>query len=182
MTLTSIDSPVGKTGDLIIGERITGSRSGAVALYGEKLSDSQISFLPKNETSFKIGETVKFEESNVQAIITTLDGPSRNVSANYTFSTGQKSTFYNFGQLTRKSEAKEPSRKLKVYFSNGYYESSDDGDITTASSYDGFNYKNDIRDIDGYRNTDIIDIRPRVSNYSVAESDRSPLGILWKNF
>ena len=32
-------------------------------------------------------------------------------------------------------------------------------------------YKNDIKLINGIRNTDLIDIRPRVSSYTVAESD-----------
>ena len=36
-------------------------------------------------------------------------------------------------------------------------------------------YVDDIQTVAGYRNTDIIDIRPKVSNYSVAEGARSPL-------
>ena len=39
-----------------------------------------------------------------------------------------------------------------------------------------------IYNINGVRNTDLIDIRPRVSNYSVSESDRSPLEFFGRSF
>jgi len=182
VTLSSLNGPTGKASDLIIGEKITGSASGAIAVVAEKLSDSQITYVLKNQISFKEGETVTFEESKIQAIVTTLETPSRNVSANYTFNSGQEGTFYDHGFITRKSNVKEPSRRLKIYFTNAYYESSDDGDITTKNSYDTFDYKNDILTINGNRNTDIIDIRPRVSTYSVLEGSRSPLEFLGRSF
>ena len=114
--------------------------------------------------------------------MTTLETPSVNVSANFTFNNGQKGSHYDYGYLTRKSTAKEPTKKLKVYFSNGYYDSSDDGDITTVESYKTFNYAKDIQSINDIRNTDVIDIRPRVSNYTVAENSRSPLEFYGRSF
>ena len=81
-----------------------------------------------------------------------------------------------------KETFKPASRRLKIYFSNGYYESSDDGDITTKNSYDTMNYKTDIQIVDGYRNTDIIDIRPKVSQYVVTENSRSPLEFFGRKF
>ena len=182
MTLTSISSVAGKTSDLIIGERITGTDSGAVAIVAERETDTRITILYQTDDVFREGESVKFAESNLQAIITTLDDPSKDVSANYTFNTGQKATFYGHGFLTRKSNVKEPSRRLKIYFESGYYESSDDGDITTKNSYDTFDYGRDIQTINGNRNTDIIDIRPKVSSYTIAESTRSPLEFLGRSF
>ena len=44
------------------------------------------------------------------------------------------------------------------------------------------NYKTDIQLIDGYRNTDIIDIRPKVSQYVVTENSRSPLEFFGRKF
>ena len=38
-----------------------------------------------------------------------------------------------------------PTKKLKVYFENGYFESTDDGDITIKNSYNDFNYSQDIQ-------------------------------------
>jgi len=181
MILSSIDSPRGKTSDLIIGEEIRGVSSGAVAVYAETLSDSQISFLLISDVDFKEGESVSFKESNIQAIINTLDNPSKDITENYKFSTGQKSTIYDFGFIKRLSGKTAPTRKLKVYFANGYFESTDEGDITVKNSYNDFNYS-DVQYVNGIRNTDLIDIRPRVSNYSVSESDRSPLEFFGRSF
>ena len=182
MILSSIDSPAGKTTDLIIGEKIKGVSSGAVAVYAETLSDSQISFVLLNDVDFREGESVNFEESNVQAIVNTLDNPSKNITQSYKFNTGQKSTIYDFGFIQRISDKTAPTKKLKVYFTNGYFESTDEGDITIKNSYNDFNYSQDIQSVDDVRNTDLIDIRPRVSNYSVSESDRSPLEFFGRSF
>ena len=182
MTLSSIDSPTGKTTDLILGEKMKGVSSGAVAIYAETLSDSQISFVLLNEVDFKEGETVNFEEANVQAIVNTLDNPSKNITKSYKFNSGQKSTIYDFGFIQRLSDKTAPTKKLKVYFTNGYFESTDEGDITIKSSYNDFDYSKDIQSINGIRNTDLIDIRPRVSNYSVSESSRSPLEFFGRSF
>ena len=182
MTLSSIDSPAGKTTDLIIGEKIKGVSSGAVAVYAETLSDSQISFVLLNDVDFREGESVNFEESNVQAIVNTLDNPSKNITESYKFDSGQKLTIYDFGFIQRVSDKTAPTKKLKVYFTNGYFESTDEGDITIKNSYNDFNYSQDIQSVDGVRNTDLIDIRPRVSNYSVSESDRSPLEFFGRSF
>jgi len=172
---STISGSTGKTTDLIIGERIIGQSSGAVALFAERLNDSQISFLPKNDISFKEGETVICEESRIQCVIGTLNSPSKDVSSNFTYLNGQGIAFYDYGTIKRKSNVSAPAGKLKIYFSSGYYDSTDDGDITTIQSYQTFDYKKDTQLINGVKTSDIIDIRPRVSNYSVSEGNRSPL-------
>ena len=58
---------------------------------------------------------------------------------------------------------------------SGYFDSTDTGDVITVESYKNFNYSTEIPSVDGIRNSDIIDIRPRVSNYTVAAGTRSPL-------
>ena len=74
---------------------------------------------------------------------------------------------------------KAPQRKLVVYFSNGYYESTDNGDITTVNSYSSFDYATEIQSVNFIRNSDMIDIRPKVSDItSVSEGDRSPLNLM----
>ena len=82
MTLTAIDSPTGTTRDLTIGEKIIGKDSGAIAVYSEQITNSQVSFCPANDINFTVGETVTFIETNVEAIITTVDNPSKNIGAN----------------------------------------------------------------------------------------------------
>ena len=167
----------------MIGESIIGETSGAHAIVGVKQTDSKIAFLPKNQTSFKEGENVVFGESQIRASIVTLDTPSKDISFKFTSSNGQNGEFYNFGVLNRKSSEKAPQRKLIAYFSNGYYESTDDGDITTVNSYSNFDYSTEVQSVNFVRNSDIIDIRPKVSDIAlVSEGDRSPLEFYGRSF
>jgi hypothetical protein len=182
MVLSSISGPTNTTSDLIIGEEIVTQGGNVIGIVAEKLTASQISFVYKNQNVFKEGQTVNFVESNIQAVITTLDSPSFDISPNYTFSRGQEGTFYDYGFITRKPNAIEPTKKIIVYFSNGFYDSSDDGDITTVNSYNTFNYTFDLSTIDNNRVSDIIDIRPRVSSYTVSENARSPLEFHGRTF
>ena len=182
MVLSSINGPSNTTSDLIIGEQILGQNGSTIGVVAEKLTASQIIFVSKNNSVFKEGETVTFKESNIQAVITTLDSPSFDISFNYTFSIGQKGTLYDYGFITRKSNSEEPTRKIKIYFSSGFYDSSDDGDITTVESYNTYDYTNEIRSINRIRNSDIIDIRPRVSQYIVTENSRSPFEFFGRSF
>ena len=75
---------------------------------------------------------------------------------------------------------------MKIYYSSAYHPSTDDGDVVTIDSYEGFNYTNEIKAVqykgEGIRVSDIIDIRPRVSEYTVAEDVRSPLEFLGRTF
>ena len=84
--------------------------------------------------------------------------------------------------LKENQKATQPTKRIKVYFSNGYFDASDEGDITTKNSYNNLDYLDDIKTINGLRNTDIIDIRPKVSNYTVAEGSRSPLEFYGRTF
>jgi hypothetical protein len=180
--LSSISGPTTKTSDLIIGEQFVGENSGTIAIIAERKSDSQISYITKNQNNFKEGETVSFKESGIKATITTLNTTSFNISARFSYENGQNGSFYDYGKINRKSEFSEPTKKLKIYFSDGYYQSTDNGDITTSQSYNSFNYSKEIQTINGIRNTDIIDIRPRVSNYSVLENSRSPFEFHGRTF
>ena len=182
VTLASITGPSGKTSDLSVGEKITGQSSGAIAIYAERVSDTQISYISSNGLEFTSGEKLSFEDSKLEAIASVLVIGSPNVSSNFTFNSGQRGTFYDFGSIIRKTNARKPVKSLKVYFANGYYEASDKGDITTKNSYDNMHYINDVQNVNGIRNTDMIDIRPKVSNYTVTEGARSPLEFYGRSF
>ena len=182
MTFTSLNGATGRTTDLIIGEKITGQTSGAVAIVAAITSDYQIEYISRNQGNFIVGENVIFEESRVVGAVSVTAFSSSDISFNYTFQTGQRSTFYDYGRLTRKPGSKEPSRRLKIYFTSAYYDASDTGDITTKESYNTLDYIRDIKTVDSIRTTDIIDIRPRVSEYSVQENSRSPLEFLGRTF
>ena len=182
-TLLNINSASTTTSELLIGEIVTGQSSGAVAIVTEIISDAKIGFIYKNESVFAEGETLEFEESAVSAVVSTLDTPSFNISPNYTFKTGQETTFYDYGRLKRKVTAAAPAKQLKIYFSSASYDSTDDGDVTTVNSYSNFDYGKEIRSVENIRNSDIIDIRPRVAEFTVSSTNtRSPLEFLGRSF
>ena len=180
--LSAITGPTGKTSDLIIGEQLVGQTSGAIAIVAERVSDSTIQFITKNRTNFSVGEVINFQESNIRAVNANVTVPSLDISSGFTFDNGQNVSFYDYGFLTRKKTTKAPTRKIKVYFETGYYQSTDDGDITTIASYNTFDYRVDIPFVNGNRNTDLIDIRPRTSDYTVSEGARSPLEFKGRTF
>ena len=141
-----------------------GQDSGAVAIVAEKINNTQISFLYKNNIEFKEGETVTFQESSAQAVVSTLDAISFDISPNYNFFDGGEVTFYDYGTIKKKPDADTPKKKIKIYYQSGSFDSNDNGDIITVNSYDQFTYGFDIIRIDRNSATDIIDIRPRVSS------------------
>lgn len=183
MSLGSMDGPSATTNDLIIGEEITGKTSGAKAIYITRNSDTNIGFIYENSISFEVGEVVTFSQSGVNAIASSdLSVGSKNITSNYRFSNGQNLTYYDYSRIIRRSGASEPTRRLKVFFSKGYYDSSDTGDITTVESYNSFEYGSEIATINSIRNTDIVDARPRVINYTVSEGANSPFEFNGRSF
>jgi hypothetical protein len=121
MVIAAAGGVVTQTTDLIIGEKITGQSSGASAIVAERIENSKISFIYKNDNIFREGETIIFDESKAQATITTLETPSNDISSIFKFTNGQESTFYDYGTIRRNASSQEPLRQIKVYFSNGYF-------------------------------------------------------------
>ena len=179
--ITAIKNTSGTTAAFIIGERITGQNSGAIAIVAEKINDLTLGYIRENGVEFNEGESIIADESASEAVISTLTDPSFEVTDGYEWKRGQESTFWDYAKVVRKIKTTAPDKQLKIYFQNAYYESTDNGDIVTVESYDAINYK-DIGSVDGHRNSDIIDIRPRVSNYTVSAGARSPLEFLGRNF
>ena len=182
VSLVNIISPSTTTSDMLIGERVTGQTSGAVAIIAEIINASTISYIYKNESVFIEGETLAFAESDITARVSVLTTPSFNISSNYTFRTGQEETLYSYGNLKRKVKSSAPSKQLKIYFTSANFDSTDNGDIVTVESYRNFDYTTEIKTVDNYRGTDIIDLRPRVSDFTVAEGVRSPLEFAGRSF
>ena len=182
MDLSSINSATTTTGEYIVGEQIVGQTSNGIAIVAEKADTDTLAFIYQNDKEFKEGETIISQESNIQAVITTLNSSSFDITPHYTFTSGQEDTFYNYGTIIRKNDAAAPVKKIKVYFESAYYNSTDTGDITTVDSYNNFDYSTQIQSINNVRNTDMIDIRPRVSDYTVVEGGNSPLTFAGRTF
>tara|TARA_E500000331_G_C17270933_1_gene719213 strand:- start:190 stop:8478 length:8289 start_codon:yes stop_codon:yes gene_type:complete len=179
LTFSTINSPTGKTGDILIGETMMGYTSAARAVYVSKESDSAIQFTDLNNFKFQVGEQVLFLDSNITATIGSYTAGSHEITDEFTYDDGQRNTIYDYGRLIRKPEFDAPVKSLKVVFESAFYTASDDGDITTVNSYDNFRYKN-LSSINNTRVSDIIDIRPRVSEFS--GTTRSPFEFLGRNF
>ena len=177
--LTSINSSTGKTGDLLIGEKFIGSTSNAKGIYVRKYDDTTVCYLSLNDYTFQPNEIITFEESGITATISTTSLGSKNVTDQFNYDDGQRSTIYDYARIIRKSGYNAPSKSLLVIFESAYFTASDSGDITTVSSYDNFNYK-DLPSINNNNVSDIIDIRPRVSDFT--GTTYSPFEFLGRTF
>ncbi len=165
ITLTGINSPSSSVSDLIVGELVIGEDTGAVAVYAEARSGSQIYLIYKSTQRFKEFEKVSFAETGYEATVSNVDPGDINVVNNFTLDNGQRKHFYDFGRIKRNASAKEPSARLKIYFDYFDYDSTDSGDVVTVNSYPTSVNKNKLPIFEGIRNIDTIDIRPRVSPY-----------------
>ena len=165
----------------ILGERIFGKINNCSAIVVEKLSANTISIIYLNDEQFSIGEQVEFKESELLPTVLTSSDGDIDVTNRYTFISGQNNTILDYSKIVRKSNEKEPKRQLKIIFESLSISSNDDGDIVTKNSYNQLDYC-DIPTVNGIKVCDIIDIRPRVSEYSVAENQRSPFEFMGRTF
>lgn len=181
LTLTGI-LPTTDLSNLIPGELIVGQESGAAAIFVSSVGVSSISIVNKNSNSFLVSEKVVFSESGYTADISEVRIGSQNIINDFILDNGQRQHFYDFGRIVRKNNSKEPSGKLKIIFDYFDYESTDNGDIITFNSYPSSLKKSKIPSYNNIKNSDTIDVRPRVSNYVVGSSSLSPFDFLSRNF
>jgi hypothetical protein len=184
ITFNSLNGPTNKTTDLLVGEQFIGQTSGSVGVYVVRNNDLQIDFVYLNDISFLIGESVKFKDSGITAIISAVTLSDKDITDNYTIDSSRKDTILDYSRIIRKPNTKEPVRQIKVIFESASFLSSDLGDITTANSYDQFDYGTLplVTDRSTRTNADILDIRPIVSNYTVTSGSRSPFEFLSRSF
>ena len=179
LSLTSINSATSKTGDLLIGEKLIGSDSKAIAVYVSKNTDSAINYIMLNDYKFQVGEIVTFHESGITANVGSVTLGSNNITKEFSVDNGQRNTIYDYSRIIRKEGYAAPTKRIAVVFESAYYTASDTGDITTVNSYKNFDY-GDIPEINEERTSDFIDIRPRVSDFS--GTARSPFEFLGRSF
>ena len=165
LTLGSYNGPNGNNTDVILGEIGIGVSSGAAALVLGRTDTDKVDVLFKNPRSFVDNEEVRFEESGVRALLSSVDFGDPNIRANFKLDNGQRQEFYDYGRLVRKQGFPEPQGKLKIYFDHYVINSQDSGDVITANSYDASDYDT-VPKFDDIRNTDVIDFRPRVAPFS----------------
>jgi len=156
----------------ILGEKILGRTTGAVAQITAQLSLTQVEIAYLTPTKFTVGETVDFEES---AIVTSLQditvGSFLNITSRYQLDKGQREQFYDYSRLVRKQNFPPATKKLLIVYDAFTVPTNDVGDFYSVASYPEERFSADIPELEGgLRSTDTIDFRPRVTTYSGAES------------
>lgn len=174
ISITQLNSTNNSSDDLIIGELVVGSTSGAVAVYVEKRDTLEVYLVYKNDINFIVGETVTFSETGYTATVSSINSGDKNILNEYILDNGQRSYFYDFGRLIRKNNSSEPTGRLKIYFDSFSYNANDNGDLVSTNSYPSTLSKKLIPSFNNSRNSDIIDIRPRVSDYNPSTATVSP--------
>ena len=179
LTLTSINSSTGRTGDLLIGEKFVGDTSKSTGIYVKKSTDAAIEFTLLNDFDLQIGEIVTFQESGISATVGAVALSSNNITDEFTYDDGQRNTIYDYARIVRKEGYDAPTKRISIIFESAFFTAADTGDITTVNSYDNFDY-DDLHVINNCRVSDLIDIRPRVSDFT--GTSRSPFEFLGRSF
>ena len=169
ITLGSYNGPNGNNTDVILGEIGIGKSSGAAAQVIARNGSTKVDVLFKNPNIFAKNEEVTFQESGVKAVLSSSDPGDPNIRNNFILDNGQRSEYYDFGRLVRKQNFPEPQGQLKIFFDHYVINSEDSGDVLTVNSYTKDNYDT-IPAMEGVRNSDAIDLRPRVAAYSGSRS------------
>ena len=152
----------------ILGERIVGSETGAVAQIVGQVSATEIEISVLSSTQFLIGEVVNFQESNISSTLQDIViGNNSNITNRFSLDKGQREEFYDYSRIVRKINFPAPSRKVLVIFDKYEVPSNDRGDFYTVNSYSEERFGKDIPHLkNNLRASDTIDFRPRVSDYS----------------
>ncbi len=179
LQMSSFTGSSGDNSDLIVGEIGVGKSSGAAAMILARDGGDKIEICSKNSNNFIPTEEIEFSQSGVRANISSVNPGDPNIRANFVLDNGQREEFYDFARLVRKPNSNAPQGQLKVYFDHYTINSEDGGDILTASSYERPEYDR-VPAFGNVRNTDIIDLRPRVAPFS--GSTRSPFEFESRNF
>ena len=168
------------TNNVIIGETLIGSSSGAVAKVVSVVSGTQLDFVYENDKRFELEEQISLSESGITAILNTINIGDRNITSNYIFDDGHREEFCDFARITRKAEAPEPTRKIRIIFD---FFSTDEstGTVESVNSYNSLDYAKQIPFVIDQRASDFIDLRPRVDAYSLSSTD-SPFSFESRNF
>ena len=169
ITLSSFTGPNNDNSDLILGEVGIGQSSGCAAYILARSGSTAIEICTKNSRNFIETEEILFETSGVKANVSVITPGDPNIRKNFVLDNGQRDEYYDFGRLVRKQNAGEPQGRLKIYFDHYEVNAQDAGDVVTASSYEKAEYDR-IPAYANIRNSDIIDLRPRVAPYSGSRS------------
>ena len=100
------------------GETIVGKNSGASAVFVETNGSNEVNFVYQNENTFEVGETVTFEETNVQGIVQTFVPGDKDIQNNFEFDPGQQLDYVDYSAIVRRSGTEAPTRRITIIYNN----------------------------------------------------------------
>ena len=150
----------------IVGEKIVGQEGRAIGQVVSRTA-TEIFFIPRNTSNFRVGETVKFKDSAIEAVIQkTVKGSYVNLTANYRLDSGDRNDFVDYSRIIRRPASPTPDKQLLVIYDCYKISPGDKGDFFSVNSYSADRYKSDLPNLpSGLSASDIIDFRPRVSAF-----------------
>ncbi len=170
LTLDTLDFSAGLSLDTasVLGEAIVGADSGAYAQITNRVSNTRIEIAYLNSNDFVPGELITFEESNISSNLQTVNkGNNQNVTSNFELDNGHRDTLLDYSRLVRKAGSYKPTHRLLAIFDYYNVAADDSGDVYTVNSYPKERFTKDIPHLpDGTRATDLLDFRPRVSQFT----------------
>jgi len=167
---------------LLPGQYVNGRTSKAIGKI-VSVTASSITFTYENDSIFVQDENIFIPNSNISAKISSVNVPSKNISSLYSFDSGNLPEYVDYGKIIRKIGAEVPTRKITIVYDYYTSASGNTGDFICVSSFSSENYKNNLPSISGnLKASDIIDIRPRVSDYNPASATLSPFEFGSRNF
>ena len=166
----------------VLGEKIVGSSSKAVAQLTTRSSATQVEISYITPQKFQIGESVTFEESNIVTNLLDITvGSYLNITGRFTLDKGQKEQFYDYSRIVRNSGFSAPSRQITVVYNCYQVPSNDTGDVYTVDSYGAERFSTDIPILkNNVRASDTLDFRPRVADWTLTTA--SPFAFSSRNF
>ena len=167
----------------ILGEKIIGSQSRAIAQLTERSSATQVEIVYLTDSKFISGETVTFEESNITTNIQAITlGIHLDITDRFTLDKGHREQYLDYSRIIRSAGSPKPTRKITVVYNRYNVPDSDNGDVYTVASYDERRFLKDVPLLqNNVRASDTLDFRPRVSSVS-GITTASPFSFSMRNF
>ena len=166
----------------IVGEKIVGKDSRAIGQIVNRVSATEIEFVYLNDNVFTKGETVNFKESNIETILQGItNGNYVDRTTNYRLDKGHRKQYADYSRIVRRKTSAIPANRLLIIFDKYQTQDVANGDLFTANSYTKDRYTHDVPSIANDRGTDILDFRPRVTEFDPS-SNKSPFDFAARSF
>jgi len=166
----------------VIGEKIIGSETNAIAQIVNLPSSTEVEVVYLNSNTFAVGELVTFDESNITTSLQVLTlGNNLNITNSYSLDSGNREQYCDYSRIVRRGNLPAPSKKVLIVYDSYKVPTNDTGDLFTVNSYSKDRYSKDIPLLsNNVRASDTLDFRPRVPEFTV--TTKSPFAFTSRDF